>query len=388
MTLQREKQNISASQLLQSLSDGEDIQLSQCLITGVLDINRLFDEQEKFATEKLVVRQEKDIKQVLLGQSIVFDKCTFEENVVFSAPWSEPDSLSVNFERNVIFNSSVFNAQSRFRNAVFEGIASFDGCTFNGVTTFKNAVIKKEAKFRTVAFNGYFLCGDCVFESAARFTNTHFAKGANFAADKFLGPTDFSGVYSSSRAVPACERIHFARHKYGEDESFWRFAKQSAQEAGYYQLAGQYFYNERCSRLWGKLRGTIPYDSLSIARKMVRWVFGLRLLPELIFGRFLFGYGERPTRVLTASALIIVVCAFFYYSQPGLLIYRDQGPVADASFLQGLYFSMITFTTLGYGDLYPAPEPLCRVVAMSEAVIGGFLMALFVVCLAKRFSRG
>jgi len=26
--------------------------------------------------------------------------------------------------------------------------------------------------------------------------------------------------------------------------------------------------------------------------------------------------------------------------------------------------------------------------AMAEAITGGFLMALFVVCLAKRFSRG
>ena len=72
------------------------------------------------------------------------------------------------------------------------------------------------------------------------------------------------------------------------------------------------------------------------------------------------------------AGLVIVVCAFFYGFQPGLLIYREQGPVADASFLQGLYFSMITFTTLGYGDLYPAPGTLCRLVAMSEAVIGGF----------------
>ena len=114
-------------------------------------------------------------------------------------------------------------------------------------------------------------------------------------------------------------------------------------------------------------------------------ISGVRLLPEMVFGRLLFGYGERPTRVLMASALIIFVCAFFY-AQPDALAYR--GGTTTPSFSQGLYFSTITFTTLGYGDLYPSPEGFCRIVAMIEAVSGGSLMALFIVCLAKRFSRG
>ena len=111
----------------------------------------------------------------------------------------------------------------------------------------------------------------------------------------------------------------------------------------------------------------------------------MRLLPELVFGRLLFGYGERPVRVLIASALVIVLCAFFY-SRPDLLIYR--GGQVEPSFLQGLYFSTITFTTLGYGDFYPSAHGFCRQFAMAEAAAGGCLMALFVVCLAKRFSRG
>ena len=306
-------------------------------------------------------------------------------NVVFSGPWAEPESVTVVFRQDVIFNSSVFKGQARFRNAEFEGTAGFDGCSFEGVVTFKNAVFEKDAKFRTVVFNGYSLFGSCFFKASARFTNSHFVKGANFAEVKFLGQSDFDGVYSSSRAVPKHESIFFGRKLYGDDESFWRFAKQSAQEAGYYRLAGESFYNERCASLWRKLRGAGDYDSLPPMKKVVRWVMGARLLPELIFGRLRFGYGERPIRVLVASALIIVGCAFVY-SQPGALVFRDG--VFKPSFLQGLYFSTITFTTLGYGDLYPSVDGFYRQVAMVEAVAGGCLMALFVVCLAKRFSRG
>jgi len=384
LAFQREKQNVSASQLLQALADGDDILLNQCTVTGVLDINRLFDPAEKFQTGKLSLTENQDCKILTLPQSFVFDKCIFEENTVFACPWSQPDTVSVVFKADVIFNSSTFRGQARFRKAVFSGTAGFDGCTFDGVVTFKNVLFGGDAKFRTAAFNGYCLFGDAVFDASARFANTHFVKGVNFAGVRFLGQTDFGGVYSSSRAVPAYEGIVFGRRRYGEDESFWRFVKQSAQEAGYYQLAGECFYSERCARLWKKFHGP-GYESFSLSKKLVHLISAVRLLPELIFGRLLFGYGERPVRVLIAATIIVIACAFFY-SQPGSLIYRN-GPVQQ-SFLQGLYFSTVTFTTLGYGDLYPAANNIARFVAMAEAVTGGCLMALFVICLAKRFSRG
>ena len=266
-------------------------------------------------------------------------------------------------------------------------MASFDGCIFGGVATFKNSVFHGNAKFRTTIFEGYSFFGSAVFKSSGRFTNTHFVKGVNFTSVQFLGETDFSGVYSSSRTVPIYESILFARKHYGEDESFWRFVKQSAQEAGYYGLAGECFYRERCAGLWTKFRGRGNYDKLSAVKKILRLVSSARLLPEFILGKLLFGYGERPARVLFASALVVVLCAF-YYSQPDVIIDRIGGVSFETSFLEGLYFSTITFTTLGYGDLYPSADSLCRVVAMVEAVIGGSLIALFVVCLSKRFSRG
>ncbi len=386
MALQKEKQSISATQLLQALADGDDIHLNQCVITGVLDINRFFDPSEKFHTEKLRVDlDDQEQKLLTLSQSIVFDKCNFEENIVFTGPWADPDSVTIEFKEDVIFNSSKFQGQARFRNAVFRGTAAFDGCSFDGVATFKNASFHSDAKFRTTVFNGYCLCGNAVFKSSARFANTHFVKGVNFSAVHFLGQTDFNGVYSANRTVPDYDNVFFGRRKYGDDESFWRFVKQSSQEAGYYQLAGECFYKERCARLWQKLRGPGDYDDLRPLNKLLRWVSAIRLLPELVFGRMLFGYGERPVRVLFASALVIVICTLLY-SQPGTLVYR-QGPV-EPSFLQSLYFSTITFTTLGYGDFYPSAHGFCRQLAMAEAVVGGFLMALFVVCLAKRFSRG
>jgi len=46
------------------------------------------------------------------------------------------------------------------------------------------------------------------------------------------------------------------------------------------------------------------------------------------------------------------------------------------NFPDSLYFSLITFTTLGYGDFRPL-ERWGRILAGSEAFIGAFMMALF-----------
>jgi hypothetical protein len=52
-----------------------------------------------------------------------------------------------------------------------------------------------------------------------------------------------------------------------------------------------------------------------------------------------------------------------------------------------LYFSAVTFTATGYGDLVPAANTASRFLAASEGLIGVFLMATFIVCLARRYGR-
>ena len=55
------------------------------------------------------------------------------------------------------------------------------------------------------------------------------------------------------------------------------------------------------------------------------------------------------------------------------------------SFLTSLYFSVVTFTTLGYGDITPIGPS--RLIAALEAFTGSFTIALFVVVFVKRMTR-
>ncbi len=388
MVFQSQNQRISASEILEAMAGGQAIKLHRCTITGELDINRLFAKDENFDSSNLNVSVADEKMTLTLPEPITFDSCTFEDNVLFASPWDRPEQLEVVFKKDVVFNSSVFDGQTRFSKTLFCALAGFDGCVFNRIAAFRNAIFCGQAKYRTVAFKGYGLFNDSVFRSEAGFTNSCFSKGGNFTNVRFEGKTDFAGVYSESKSVPVYESVWFARRRYGDDETFWRFIKQASQEAGYYQLAGESFYNERCAHFWRKFRGP-NYDGLSSLQKFGTIVRGVRLLPELALGRWLFGYGERPVRVLIASVLIIFVCGLFYSSQYAEISYRAYSGTPSRSFMDGLYFSTITFTTLGFGDMYPAYEHLLtRCIAMAEALSGACLMALFVVALSKRYSRG
>ena len=384
MTYQREKQRISSSEILQAIANGEDIKLYRCSVSGHLDINRLFSKDESFNTDKLSQHQEHGKTVITFSQQINFNECEFEDNLFFSGSWGQVDNLQVVFKRDTSFNLSIIHGQCRFDKVVFRGAAGFDGCEFKRVASFKNTSFHSSAYFRTASFAGYALMSGSVFNRESSFANTYFGKGGNFKGVIFRGRTNFSDVYSGSRSVPVYESVKFERYRYGEGEPFWRFVKQAAQEAGYYQLAGESFYNERCANLWKRFLGS-DFDTAPLLKKIARMFLGIRLLPEVVFGRGLFGYGERPIRVLFAAALVIVGCAFYYHNSGNILY---QGEPFELGVFDSLYFSSITFATLGLGDFYPEAGTIGRVVVMLESLSGACLVALFIVCLAKRFSRG
>ncbi|MHC4126492.1 MAG: hypothetical protein ACYSRR_08600, partial [Planctomycetota bacterium] len=86
MVFQRDQQNVTASELLQAIADGQQIQLSRCTVTGQLDVNRLFDPTEKFQTDELDSTGGEAARFIMLSQKLVFDKCVFEDNLVFTGP--------------------------------------------------------------------------------------------------------------------------------------------------------------------------------------------------------------------------------------------------------------------------------------------------------------
>jgi hypothetical protein len=383
----KDNQQLSATEVLLAVAEGKEIRLTGCTISGQFDLNRLFMAEEKFNLNALNVREDGSGRILTFERSIHFNGCRFEGEVFFACPWDKAGALRVIFKKEALFNSSIFGGASRFDEAIFEQDAGFDGCVFERVSSFRQTAFTGRALFRTAMFNGYGLFNQCWFGQDVQFVNTCFARGCNFTGVRFEKLSDFGGVHSQSKSIPIYEGVFFARRYFGDDESFWRFVKQTCQEAGDYQQAGENFYRERCANFWKRLRGS-NFNQLKPHQRWARCAAGIRLLPELIFGRWLFGYGERPVRILLVSFLIILCCGFFYASGHCTLMEQSAGH-SDVSLIDGLYFSTVTFTTVGYGDIYPFPDDkLARLVAMFEATTGVLLMPMFVISLAKRFSRG
>ncbi|MEF8840228.1 MAG: potassium channel family protein [Haloarculaceae archaeon] len=101
------------------------------------------------------------------------------------------------------------------------------------------------------------------------------------------------------------------------------------------------------------------------------------------------GYGERPQRTLVLALAVIVSSALAYPAAGGLVTgeevmrYDTHGLLAV---LDGLYFSVVTFATLGLGDVHPAGD-IGRFIAASEGLSGAFLTAVFVFSLGRRVTR-
>jgi len=126
------------------------------------------------------------------------------------------------------------------------------------------------------------------------------------------------------------------------------------------------------------------------SRQLINWV---RSWIANVFVR----YGESPWRVTGVAGLIIVGCAVLYHSfhlieyrasptQELLTVAGSTPPEPGVTFLDAIYFSTLTFSTLGMGTFEPT-GPLGRIVTIFETLSGVVLLALLVFVFGRRATR-
>ena len=87
-------------------------------------------------------------------------------------------------------------------------------------------------------------------------------------------------------------------------------------------------------------------------------------------------YGRKPHRIIYISLAIIIVFGFIYWLNSDLISLNTSNG-KHFNFGDSFYFSTITFTTLGYGDLSPTGwlKILSSIEAFSGVINMGFLIA-------------
>jgi hypothetical protein len=174
----------------------------------------------------------------------------------------------------------------------------------------------------------------------------------------------------------------FYRPTLADCEAIYRQLKLAYEQSGDYQKTGEFYVREmECNR------SQRPRYRRGVMSLMYR----------------LCGYGERPGWVLGWAALALLFFAFLHGAfgvcdtqglhAPGQPPQYVVGPGIEGPswagfgrWLTAFYFSVVTFTTLGYGDLRAAPL-WGRAAAGTEALIGFVLLSLFLVCIVRKFSR-
>ncbi len=283
-------------------------------------------------------------------------------------------------------------------------ITVFTSAALKGITTsFENAHLSgQKTEFRGTYFSSPTAFGGAVF--SANETDFHGARFGQSAIDftraRFYSTwTDFSGVnLSNSRFVNArWARIDFTdaqwnrrplrrwmcwnelnaktRDDLQKAQSICRNIKQAYQGTGDYETAGEFYYGEMECRLKCETR---VFSRL--------WLTLLKLV---------CGYGEKPLRVVV-TWLLVVWNFTLIYAFTGIAI-RDGDPQRlllpllplreiPSHLWRCLYFSGVTFTTLGFGDLAPA-SGISQLFAVLEASLGAFLMALFILVVGRKLLR-
>lgn len=99
-------------------------------------------------------------------------------------------------------------------------------------------------------------------------------------------------------------------------------------------------------------------------------------------------YGLSTGRLILSFALLASVFAVVYWLWPGYVMVN--GKVGDIrGFVHALYFSVVTMTTLGFGDIAANPDSTCgQLLLMLQVILGYVLLGALVTRFAVLFTAG
>ena len=170
--------------------------------------------------------------------------------------------------------------------------------------------------------------------------------------------------------------------KYQESLQIYRNLKNYFRNQGIHKSSGMYYYREKV-----------------VEKKIYKHENKGKYLGSLLLD-LLCGYGEKPGRIIYSALTVIIISAILYYGvgieayiieehsfQVVKISYSSQFTIHEnlGNLVTCAYFSVVTFTTLGYGDFHPVG--VSRTIAMVEAFTGVFMLALFVLTMGRKMMR-
>jgi len=332
-------------------------------------------------------------KRVIFERCYFTNKCIFEgtvfnEIVDFSNAESPKGSITfkkVVFKRDCDFSSINF-LQIYLSNVKFIGRANFKNSKIKmlDITDCGKTIFMSLADFSNTKFRFKVNFSDSIFEEEVRFYNTEFYDKVNFDRAVFKNLPKFSGAKFNEIT---CEKTVF-KNKIAQ-EILCRKARLFCEKNDDRDKADYYFKLEKRAKrkqLGPKLDINNPsfnwYKNLNWG-DWKGWFELLKRFFEWFFVDLTTAYGTSWNRILIWWVIVILIPAILYSVNDAVLINLKS---VSINFFQGLYFSIITFATLGYGDMIPK-NGWPQVVASVESILGAILMAAFIAVFSRKFMR-
>jgi hypothetical protein len=126
-------------------------------------------------------------------------------------------------------------------------------------------------------------------------------------------------------------------------------------------------------------------DLFGAGRRAYAWL-RRRLSKANVWDSFLYHlcrFGEDPARAALWGILLILGLGF-WQKVVGVIVGGNAVPSHDP--WTAFHFSVVTFTTLGYGNITPNGFAGHRI-AEFEALCGVLLVPILMICLVREFSR-
>ncbi len=384
-------ETIEAREFLDVLqSDASHITLSNCTIKGVVDL---------FSTD--LERDEND--RICINKTLSCIGCTFKNVVnfrtaVFQQGNSSQEENSFRrsvFEADFDFDEATMQHQCSFRETTFQGRANFHSATFQESVSFWRAKFHNVADFHQAQFYDNAVFHEAQFQKEANFsrvlfqqtldcTGTSFAGVAIYNRATFLGTSLFTAAKFA--AVASFRDVQYTPNTIRQSISN-RFTKNSKNPTEFYldsqhvdEVANPFFKryvaDQQFIRAFNKANPMLAHLwrwSSDYGRNLGLWAFWS------LFIAFLFAIAYLPYPSWMPE--------WMQDWSPQFHQATGQYSGEPLTFWNSFYFSVVTFTTLGFGDVV-ADNATARLLVTLEVIFGylmlGGLISIFANKLASR----
>ena len=276
------------------------------------------------------------------------------------------------------FCEAVFKEEADFSDFKFENTVDFTNTEFKSYVNFKNADFLHNCVFKKTIFN-------------EKYINEEIFQKSNFDGQKLIVEECVNFPRLDGVIFSPYTKFILKDTKYSMKDSIcgrtnYRIARIQAKNTEDNENIGYYYYNER----------NYASDFLK-CRKYNGYKDYLTNDFFDFLARYLIGYGERPIRLLLISFSLISVFAFIYiligiksmdYGLIKLNLSNSDYSIYEliTFYLESWYFSMITFSTVGYGDII-VYSLIGKIVVCIEVFLGITIHATWTSVLFSRMVK-